>query len=385
MITYPNGDIVEDRLAATAGSYTATAPLFSSGTWVMQMVAFRAASGGGGPDTQAPTAPGNLSATVTAATQIDLAWTAATDNVAVTSYLVERCVGSSYCTDYVQIGTTTGTSFSNTGLAFGTRYRYRVRATDAAGNLGPYSDQRQRRSPPSRTPRPPTAPSALEATAPPFTAGQINLAWTGSTDNVGVAVLPHRTLPSAPAAAASPRSPPPPASRYSDTGLAAGTSYSYRVRAADANGNTSGYSTRRPPPRRPLTPRPRRAPSGLTATLAPSGSQIELGVDRLHGQRRGDRLPRRALRGRRLRHLRRDRHCPGPRSPARGLVAGTSYSYRVRARTPPPTPAATPNGGRHHPGRGGGAGVRAGELRGPADAADDAWPSRSPARSSRAT
>src|SRR4029079_2205130 len=75
VITNPNGDIVEDRLAATAGSYTGTAPLFSSGTWVMQMVAFRAGSGGPPPpDTQPPTAPGNLTATVTAATQIDPAW-----------------------------------------------------------------------------------------------------------------------------------------------------------------------------------------------------------------------------------------------------------------------------------------------------------------------
>jgi hypothetical protein len=43
MITSPNGDIVEDRVVTTAGSYSATASLSSSGIWVMQMVAFKAA------------------------------------------------------------------------------------------------------------------------------------------------------------------------------------------------------------------------------------------------------------------------------------------------------------------------------------------------------
>src|SRR5260221_7900500 len=42
MITNPDGDIAEDRVAATAGSYSATAPMNSSGYWIMQMAAFKA-------------------------------------------------------------------------------------------------------------------------------------------------------------------------------------------------------------------------------------------------------------------------------------------------------------------------------------------------------
>jgi hypothetical protein len=42
IITSPDGDILEDRIGAAAGSYTATASAQNS-TWVMQMVAFRAA------------------------------------------------------------------------------------------------------------------------------------------------------------------------------------------------------------------------------------------------------------------------------------------------------------------------------------------------------
>ncbi len=57
----------------------------------------------------------------------------------VTGYLVERCQGAA-CTAFGQIATVTGTTYGDTGLVPNTSYRYRVRATDAAGNLGPYSN-----------------------------------------------------------------------------------------------------------------------------------------------------------------------------------------------------------------------------------------------------
>ena len=67
-----------------------------------------------------------------------MSWAAATDNVGVTGYRFERCQGAS-CTTFSQIATPTGTSFAHTGLSPSTTYRYRVRASDAAGNLGAYS------------------------------------------------------------------------------------------------------------------------------------------------------------------------------------------------------------------------------------------------------
>ncbi|MGO9228064.1 MAG: beta strand repeat-containing protein, partial [Bryobacteraceae bacterium] len=45
LITSPDGDIAEDRMVTATGSYSATAPLSPSGTWIMQMVAFRTPSG----------------------------------------------------------------------------------------------------------------------------------------------------------------------------------------------------------------------------------------------------------------------------------------------------------------------------------------------------
>ena len=71
--------------------------------------------------------------------QVNLSWTASTDNVGVTGYRVERCQGNN-CSNFVEVGTSATTAFSSTGLSANTRYRFRVRASDAAGNLGPYSN-----------------------------------------------------------------------------------------------------------------------------------------------------------------------------------------------------------------------------------------------------
>jgi hypothetical protein len=119
----------------TAGC-SGTAPCTIAGnTPVTVTAAFAATSPG---DTTPPTQVGGLVATVVSSSRIDLSWTASTDAVGVTAYRVERCQGRK-CSNFVQIAAPSGTSYSNTGLSPNTRYRYRVRATDAAGNLGSYS------------------------------------------------------------------------------------------------------------------------------------------------------------------------------------------------------------------------------------------------------
>jgi hypothetical protein len=55
----------------------------------------------------------------------------------VTNYQVERATGAT-STTFAQVGTSTTTSFNDSGLAASTTYRYRVRATNSAGN-SPYS------------------------------------------------------------------------------------------------------------------------------------------------------------------------------------------------------------------------------------------------------
>jgi chitodextrinase len=230
-----NGHILEDRIVSTVGSYSATATQNASGSWVMQMAAFRAA--GTAADTQAPTAPTNLSAAATTSTRINLTWTAATDNVGVTGYRIERCQGAS-CTAFVQIAAPTSASFSDTSLSASTTYRYRVRAADAAGNLGNYSNVAAATTQSAADTQAPTAPTGLTATV---SSNQVDLSWTASADNVGVtAYLIERcqgsgcTSFSQIASTAN--------TSYSNTGLSASTTYVYRVRAADAAMNLSGYS-----------------------------------------------------------------------------------------------------------------------------------------------
>ena len=68
-----------------------------------------------------------------------MSWTASTDNIAVTRYLVERCQGTG-CTNFVQAGTSNDAHYGDAGLLAATTYRYRVRASDWAGNLSGYSN-----------------------------------------------------------------------------------------------------------------------------------------------------------------------------------------------------------------------------------------------------
>ena len=89
-------------------------------------------------DTSPPTAPAALTATAAGSSQVRLSWTASTDNVGVAGYRVERCQGTG-CTNFAQVGTPTATTYSDTGLAPSTTYRYQVRAVDASGNLSRYS------------------------------------------------------------------------------------------------------------------------------------------------------------------------------------------------------------------------------------------------------
>ncbi len=106
---------MDDLMVDTAGVYSATNPLLP------------AASGLVTPDTTSPSTPTNLVATSVSTSQINLAWTASTDNVGVAGYKVFR--------DGNQIATSTTNSFSNTGLTASTTYTYEVTAFDAAGNV----------------------------------------------------------------------------------------------------------------------------------------------------------------------------------------------------------------------------------------------------------
>ncbi len=106
------------------------------------------------PDRDAPTAPGNLSATRVGAAQVDLTWDASTDDRAVTGYVVQRN-GAVIAT----LGP--ATTYSDQNVPPGS-YTYEVLAFDAADNISDPSDTASATIPDVD---PPTAPGNLTATA----------------------------------------------------------------------------------------------------------------------------------------------------------------------------------------------------------------------------
>ena len=217
-------------------------------------------------DTTAPSAPTTLTVTFGSVTQINLSWTASTDNVVVTGYRVERCQGVA-CTTFTQVSIPTGTTFDNTGLLPNTYYSYRVRATDAAGNLSDYSATA-------------TTATMVDTTAPSIpglligtigSATQILLSWTVSTDDVAVTGYRVERCQGVGCATFTEIGTPT-GTTYSSTGLLPNTSYSYRARATDAAGNLSGYTATATVMLDSTTPS---APADLTGTVA-SATQINL-------------------------------------------------------------------------------------------------------------
>ncbi len=83
------------------------------------------------PDASPPSRPTTLTATPQSSVQVNLSWTASTDNVGVSGYDVYR--------NGNKVNTVATTSFSDTGLTANTTYSYYVIARDSAGNSSPQS------------------------------------------------------------------------------------------------------------------------------------------------------------------------------------------------------------------------------------------------------
>jgi chitodextrinase len=172
-------------------------------------------------DTAAPTAP-VLSASGTTNTTTNLAWTAATDNIAVTGYDVYQ--------NGVFKATVTGLTYAVTGLSAGTTYAFTVLAKDAAGNTTSSNAVNVTTTTPDTT-----APSAVVLSASGTTATTTNLSWTAATDNVAVTgyeIYQGATLRATVTTLT-----------YAVTGLSASTAYTFSIRAKDAAGNASTSNT----------------------------------------------------------------------------------------------------------------------------------------------
>jgi carboxypeptidase T len=215
--------------------------------------------------TPPPAAPTDLAAAAVSSSQINLSWTDSDNTEA--GFKIERCTGAG-CSDFAQIATTSAnvTSYSNTGLTASTSYSYRIKAYNGAGDSD-YSNTASAATPAIPVPNP---PSNLTATA--ASTSQINLAWTDTASNetgykiercTGAGCSNFAQIATVGANVTS----------YSNTGLAASTSYSYRVRATNTAGD-SDYSNAATAVTQ-AAPAVPAAPTNLVATVI-SRSQINL-------------------------------------------------------------------------------------------------------------
>jgi hypothetical protein len=201
-----------------------------------------------------PASPGTLIATVLSTSQVRLSWTDnATDE---TSYTLERSTDGVSFTTLATLNSNT-TSYLETNLPPDTLYYYRVRANNALGSSA-YTNVA------TALTALPAAPSNLLALV--ASTSQINLSWADTVNNEtgfkierssdGVNFTQIATVGVNVTAC-------------SDSGLTAGATYYYRVKAYNGIGDSDYSNTASTTITAPA------APSGLTAT-AVSTSQINL-------------------------------------------------------------------------------------------------------------
>lgn len=215
-------------------------------------------------DTTPPSTPQNLSAVAVSPNQINLSWTASTDDVAVAGYKISR--------DSVWVANTVSPGFQDTSLSPNTTYIYRVSAYDAAGNISAES----------------LSSSATTLAAPDTTPPTISSISVTSVDSSSATIVWGTNEPS---------------SSFVDYGLdtnysnmaddlslttshtmllsnlSPGTTYHFRVRSSDAVGNESSsgdqtFTTLNTPPP-PLSDTPPSAVATLS-TSQPGSTYITL-------------------------------------------------------------------------------------------------------------
>ncbi len=219
VITAQDGDIAEDEMVSTTGSYAATAPLMA-GEWLMQIAAFKAAGGGA----STPTLPtvssfGGSPSQIVTGSSTTLSWNVANaSSITITpgSFTTTALIGS--------------TSISPTSTTV-----YTLTATSTSGSstatTSVYVDT-----------TPPTVPASLTASA--TGTSTISLSWAPSSDSSGPGLAGYNIYrcagasctPSTLIGASTIAS-------YGDTGLATSTTYTYAVAAYDTLGLASAKSS----------------------------------------------------------------------------------------------------------------------------------------------
>ncbi len=179
-----------------------------------------------------PAAPMAAVASALSSSSIRVTWTDASSNE--TGFKIERSLSSA--SGFTQVGTVGANiaTYDSTGLTASTTYYFRVRANNAAGDSA-YSNTASAITPPAGVP--PAAPTGLAASA--SSSSSIRVSWTDASSNetgfkIERAPAPGTSFSQIAVAAAN-------ATSYDDTGRAPSTTYFYRIRSANAAGD-SGYA-----------------------------------------------------------------------------------------------------------------------------------------------
>lgn len=244
--TFSSGVISTSWLTAT--SYNVT-PLSDGVTYYYRVYARDALSLFSSPssilsstqDSTPPTTPTMaVLATYTAGTTITVSWSTSSDATSGgVQYLVEQSRNSGFTTLEDASAWTSSTSHTFTKLDDGVQYFYRVKPRDAVGNEGSYSNVRAS----TQDNSPPSVP--FVSPEPQFTAGTLNvLTWSASTDGGSGSITYFTQMSTSSTFSSITATYGWSSSLFSFfSGLSDGTTYYYRVKARDALGLESAYTS----------------------------------------------------------------------------------------------------------------------------------------------
>ena len=131
---------------------------------------------------------------------------------------------------YSLLGTTTSTSYVNTGASTGTTYYYRVKAVNRNGMASGYSNIVSGKAKAA-------APAAPSVTAGNSSTGKPRLTWKAVSGAVSYRIYRSESRGTGYSLLGTTSS-----TSYVNTGAAAGKTYYYRVKAVNRDGMASGYS-----------------------------------------------------------------------------------------------------------------------------------------------
>jgi hypothetical protein len=188
-------------------------------------------SGSNGTSRSAPSAPSSVSASVVSSSSINVSWSSVSG---ASGYFVYSSSSSSGT--YSQIGTSTSTSYTNSGLSASTTYYYKVSAYNSYGESAKSTDyDYATTSSGSSSGSAPSAPSSVWASE--VSSSSISVSWSSVSGATYYDVYYEIGYSSTKNYAATVYS-----TSYTHTGLSAGTTYYYYIKAGNSYGESS-YSS----------------------------------------------------------------------------------------------------------------------------------------------